>query len=79
MTKEELTQLAEAAKTDCGSALQLAIELNLMIDITDDRVSVKGMAPGMLHDTKLSFKAHEKQRVVMLAISRAAQKELEHV
>lgn len=79
MTKEELTQLAHAAQNDCGSALRLAIEMNFMIDITDDRVSVKGMAPGLLHDTQLSFKSHEKQRVVMMAISRAALKELNHV
>lgn len=76
--RNELLALAKAAEHSCHHAMLAAIEFNLMIDITDDRVAVKGMKAGIIQGTNLEFLDNDKEIIVRIAISRAAVKEVEH-
>ena len=77
-TKQDLLKLARDAQHSCHHAMMAIIEFNLMVDVTDDRVAVKGMKAGMIQGTNLMFLDNDKELVVRIAISRAAVKEAEH-
>lgn len=77
-TKAELLTLARSAATSCHHAMLAIIAFNLMVDVTDERVSVKGMKAGMLQGTTLEFLDNDKETIVRLAIAKAAIKEVEH-
>ena len=77
-TKQSLIDLAKQAQHSCHHAMLAAIHFNLMIDITDDRVAVKGMKAGLIQGTNIEFGNNDKETIVRIAISRAALKEAEH-
>lgn len=81
LTKPQQIDLAKQAAHSCHHAMMAIIEFNLMVDVTDDRVAVKGMKAGMIQGTNIEFshmKAADKETIVRIAISRAAMKEVEH-
>lgn len=78
MTPTEAMQLARSAATSCHNAMKAIIAFNLMVDVTDERVSVKGMKAGLLQGTNLEFLDNDKETIVRLAIAKAAIKEVEH-
>lgn len=74
----DLAAIAKQAAHSCHHALLACIHLELMVDITHERVSVKGIKAGLLQGVTMQFDQHNKEAVVRLAISTMAQREIEH-
>lgn len=68
--------LATQAEHSCHHAMLCMIHFNLMVDITDWKVSVKGMKSGMLQGVSILFEDHNKETIVRRAISEAALREV---
>lgn len=76
MTIPDLPTIAKQAEHSCHHAMLAQIHFCLMVDITETRVTVKGMRVGILQGTTMQFDEHNKEMIVRLAISRAALKEI---
>lgn len=72
----DLALIAKAAEHSCHHAMLAMIHFNLMVDITDWQVSVKGMQSGMLQGVTKLFRDADKEAVVRQAISEAALREV---
>jgi hypothetical protein len=77
-THNELLALAKQAEHSCHHAMLAIIEFNLMVDVNEWRVAVKGMKAGIIQGTNLEFLNNDRETIVRIAISRAAVKEVEH-
>lgn len=74
--KQDLMQIAKQAEHSCHHAMLAMIHFNLMVDITDWQVSVKGLKSGMIQGVTKLFGDADKEAVVRQAISEAALREV---